>query len=202
MTTPLQASLITSLYEIGAVQFGEFQLKSGQTSPIYLNLRKIISYPDLLRNIAQAMYEATRGCHYDLICGVPYTALPIATCISLDHNIPMIMRRKEKKDYGTKQMIEGVFEPDQSCLIIEDVITSGGSIIETTDELEKSGIKVNDVVVLIDREQGGRENLEKKFNVHTILTMSSILTNLLASDKINALERGIIKKLLAERMAK
>lgn len=198
----LQESLIISLYKIGAIQFGEFQLKSGQTSSIYMNLRKIISYPDLLKNIAQAMWEATKHCKYDLVCGVPYTALPIATCISLDHNIPMIMRRKEKKDYGTKQMIEGVFAAGQSCLIIEDVITTGGSIIETADELESAGVKVSDVTVLIDREQGGRENLEKKYNVHTILSLNTILTTLLNATAVKKEERDLIEKFLMERSIK
>lgn len=192
-------TLVTTLYQIGVVQFGEFQLKSGQTSPIYINLRKIISYPRLLRDIAEAMWEATLDTEFDLVCGVPYTALPIATCVSLDHHVPMIMRRKEKKDYGTKQMIEGEFKAGQSCLVIEDVITSGGSIIETADELEKAGVVVNDVVVLIDREQGGRENLEKKFKVHAILTLTNILNTLLQSSIIKTNERTIIEKFLMER---
>jgi len=168
-------SLITSLYTIGAVQFGEFKLKSGEMSSVYVNLRKIISYPDVLRAVANALWEAAQGCEFDLVCGVPYTALPIATCISLEHNIPMIMRRKEKKDYGTKQMIEGEYKPGQRVLVIEDVVTSGASIIETTEELENAGLKVVDLVALIDREQGGRENLEKKYKLHTILSLSEIL---------------------------
>lgn len=198
----MNRDLITSLYQIGAIQFGEFTLKSGQTSSIYMNLRKIISYPALLRSIASAMWEATRDCQYDLVCGVPYTALPIATCLSLDHNIPMIMRRKEKKDYGTKQMIEGEFKAGQRCLIIEDVITTGGSIIETSDELENAGIVVNDLVVLIDREQGGRENLEKEFKVHSILTLSEILNYLSQSKLLSPKEQEIIEQFMAERAAK
>jgi uridine monophosphate synthetase len=193
--------LITTLYQIGAIQFGEFKLKSGQMSSIYINLRKIISYPDILRSVAQAMWEKTQHCHFDLVCGVPYTALPIATCLSLAHNVPMILRRKEKKDYGTKQMIEGVFQPGQRCLIIEDVVTTGGSIIETAVELESAGLQVQDVIALIDREQGGKENLAKKYHFHSILMLSEILECLLRSSLITAAERPIIEQLLLKRPA-
>lgn len=197
MTT--KAALALKLYEIGAIQFGEFKLKSGQITSIYINLRKIISYPQLLRDIAAAMWNAVSNCQFDLVCGVPYTALPIATCISLDHDIPMVMRRKERKDYGTKQLIEGVFTPGQRCLIIEDVITSGASIIETANDLKDVELVVSDCVLLIDREQGGRANLEKEFNVHSILTISEALNTLLTSGRVSAEESNIIEKFLAER---
>jgi len=193
------SSLALALYRIGAIQFGEFTLKSGQTSSIYINLRKIISYPALMREIANAMWGAVQGSSFQLVCGVPYTALPIATCLSLDHNLPMVMRRKEKKDYGTKQLIEGVFEPGLTCLVIEDVITTGGSIIETADDLKNAGLIIKDVVVLIDREQGGRENLEKHFNVHSILTISDILNTLLTASEVSIEERLLIEKFIAER---
>ena len=121
--------------------------------------------------------------------------------MSLDHNIPMVMRRKEKKEYGTKQLIEGDFKAGQRCLIIEDVITTGGSIIETAVDLEQAGMVVKDLVLLIDREQGGRENLEKKYNVHAVLTLSGILQTLLDSDIITPAERVIIEKFSAERSA-
>lgn len=188
-----QTALITSLYKIGAVQFGEFKLKSGQTSTIYMNLRKIISYPKILRMVASAMWEATQECEFDLVCGVPYTALPIATCISLEHNVPMIMRRKEKKDYGTKQLIEGVFKEGDRCLIIEDVVTSGASILETAVDLEAAGLEVKHLVALIDREQGGRATLEKKYKLFTILSLSQILKTLLDSSLLGSDERKIVE---------
>ncbi len=194
-------SLATSLYQIGAIQFGEFTLKSGQTSSIYINLRKIISYPNILREVAELMWKALNNAKFDLVCGVPYTALPIATCLSLNHNIPMVMRRKEKKDYGTKQLIEGEFHAGQTCLIIEDVITTGGSIIETATDLQQAGIDIKDVVVLIDREQGGRQNLEKHFKVHSVLNMSDILQTLLASEHVDQNEKSIIEKFIKERIA-
>jgi orotate phosphoribosyltransferase len=190
--------LIFSLYQIGAIQFGEFKLKSGQMSSIYINLRKIISYPDILRSVADAMWQAVHQCEFTLICGVPYTALPIATCISLEHHIPMIMRRKEKKDYGTKQIVEGEFQPGQCCLIIEDIITTGSSILETTKDLEEAGLQVRDIIALIDREQGGKENLAQKYHLHTLFTLSEILNTLKNSLLLNSTERHLVEQLLEE----
>ena len=172
--------LILSLYRIGAVKIGQFTLKSGMTSSVYIDLRQIISHPAVLRGVAAIMWESVKTPRNALICGIPYTALPIATCLSLEHNIPMVMRRKEKKAYGTKQLIEGSFQTGQSCLLVEDVITTGGSVIETAADLEEAGLVIQDVVVLIDREQGGKKNLQdRKYTVYSALTLSEIFRQLL-----------------------
>jgi len=192
--------LIHSLYKIGAIKFGCFTLKNGQTSPIYLDLRQIISYPLILQEVADALWNKVHAQSFDVICGVPYTALPIATCMSLKHNTPMIMRRKEIKNYGTKQQIEGAFHPGQSCLIIEDVITSGTSILETADALENAGLTIHDVVVLIDRQQQGRQNLqERNFHLHPVLTLNEILLTLSHSNLLHEKESAIVNALISER---
>lgn len=178
-------SLIHKLFEIGAVKFGDFKLKSGLSSPIYIDLRLTISNPKLLVAIAEAMHEAVRSCKFDLICGVPYTALPFATAISIQHTIPMLLKRKEKKEHGTGRMIEGIYEAGQRCLVIEDVITSGQSIFETIGPLGQEGLVVEDIVVLVDREQGGRKHIESKgYRVHPICTISQIVEELLKEKKI------------------
>ncbi|MDR3478394.1 MAG: orotate phosphoribosyltransferase [Gammaproteobacteria bacterium] len=188
--------LILSLYQIGSIKLGQFTLKSGQTSPVYIDLRQIISYPDILRSVSNLMWESVRASRFDLICGIPYTALPIATCMSLQNNIAMVMRRKEKKDYGTKQLIEGAFTAGQTCLLVEDVITTGSSVIETAKDLEDAGLIIQDVVVLIDREAGGKKNLQdKKYLVHAAITLSDIYRELLNTDVITDTERELLHHL-------
>jgi len=178
--------LAMQLFDIGAIRFGSFQLKSGVQSPIYLDLRLTISYPTILLALAEALYRPLPSLRFDRICGVPYTALPFASILSVRHILPMVMWRKEKKDHGTAQRIEGVFSPNQRCLIIEDVITSGTSIFETAKDLRQAGLIVEDAVVLVDRMQGGVQALEKQnIRVHPIFNLMQILNVLTQEHKID-----------------
>ena len=174
------------LSEINAIQFGSFTLKSGLLSPFYVDLRLTISYPEIIKEIARLMHEEMRHLSFDLIAGVPYTALPFATALSLMHTIPMVMNRKEVKDYGTKKKVEGVFKEGDTCLIIEDIITSGSSILDTASSLRSCGLIVTDALVLINREQGGDQRLkENGITLHSVYTMRSIIQTLLKENKMD-----------------
>lgn len=192
--------LIISLYEIGAVKFGDFTLKSGQQSKIYLDLRQIISYPDVLRAVSEAIWQQMNGYRCDVICGVPYTAVPIATCISLQQNLPMLMRRKEIKEHGTKQRIEGCFQTGQQCIVIEDIVTTGGSVLETANDLEVAGLKVKEIAVLIDREQNAKENLLKQhYSLHAAFSIKELLNVLAHEPLVKEADRHLINDLLREK---
>ena len=162
-------------YKLGIIKFGRFTLKSGIESPFYVDLRPLASDPKILKHLANYMLEMLPLDNFDLICGVPYAALPMATAMSLESYIPLIIKRKEAKDYGTKKLIEGIFTKGQNCLLVEDVITSGKSLLETIPEVENEGLSVSDIVVVLDRQQGGKEILEKKgYRVHTLFTITEV----------------------------
>ncbi len=202
----LTESILLRLFDIGAVKFGKFTLKSGVESPIYIDLRMIVSVPTLLRDISKRMYALVTesGVAFDAICGVPYTALPIATVMSLVNGKPMLMRRKEVKKYGTKKQIEGIFKAGQRVLVVEDLITSGMSVMETTKPLNNVGLVTTDVVVLVDREQGGSTNLDMRgIKAHAVLKISSMLKCLLSNGRVDMdLVRRVVAFLRANQVVK
>lgn len=162
-------------YKHGIIKFGRFTLKSGIESPFYVDLRPLASDPKILKYLAKYLLEMLPLDNFDLICGVPYAALPMATAMSLESHIPLIIKRKEAKSYGTKKLIEGIFRKGQNCLLVEDVITSGKSLLETIPEIENEGVAVSDIVVVLDRQQGGKEFLEEKgYRVHTLFNISEV----------------------------
>lgn len=178
--------ILLDLFQVGVVKFGDFTLKSGIKSPIYIDLRPLVSYPKLLNQLALEVAKVSKKMKFDLLAGIPYTALPIAVLVSQKLNKPMIYTRKEVKDYGTKKPIEGVYKKGDRCLVIDDLITTGGSKFETIKPLEEAGMKIKDVLVVLDREQGGKEQLEAKgYRLTSLIKITDWLKFLLKNKKIS-----------------
>ncbi|WP_185877467.1 orotate phosphoribosyltransferase [Blattabacterium cuenoti] len=180
-----------NIYDLGIIKFGNFTLKSGIKSPIYIDFRPIASRPKLLIKLSKLLLESVPSSDFELICGVPYAALPIATALSLKTNIPLIIKRKENKGYGTKKIIEGIYKKGQNCLLIEDVITSGDSLLKTIEDLEKEGLIIKNIISVFDREQGGTNNIKKKgYKIQSLFYVQEILKIL---DKKNILNKKNIQ---------
>jgi uridine monophosphate synthetase len=193
----MQEKLILDLFDKNIIKFGEFTLKSGKQSYIYADVRSAISHPEIFRHICDLFYERIKELKFDFICGVPYSALTFASGVAYAHSIPMLLKRKEMKAYGTKKILEGDYTEGQNCLLIEDVITSGASLLETTVVLEEHGLKITDICTLIDRTQGGVQKLESQgYRVHSIMNLHQIIDVLYSNGKISAQDKAKAEALI------
>ena len=145
-------SIIEELINNNCIKIGSFKLKSGDISKYYFDMKNIVSYPNIVKNIGDLMYEIINKQECDIICGVPIGGLPVCSYISTKYDKPMIMVRNEVKSYGTTKQIEGTYKSSDKCIIIEDVITSGQSVQKVIDIL-KDKVNIVGVVVIIDRQQ-------------------------------------------------
>ncbi|GAB4567113.1 MAG: bifunctional orotidine-5'-phosphate decarboxylase/orotate phosphoribosyltransferase [Anaerolineae bacterium] len=194
------APLVARLHDLGAVKFGLFTLASGRTSPIYIDLRLLVSDATALRMAAERYAALLRPLSYDRLAGVPYGALPIATVVGQILNRPVIYPRKEVKQHGLRRPIEGAYASGERAVIIEDLITSGGSVLEAARSLREAGLVVSDAVVLIDREQGGAEALQAEgITPHAVMRLSQVIDALLQMGRIDADMAQKVRNYLAEQ---
>ena len=165
---------IKLLRDCEAIQFGRFILTSGAVSSYYIDIKKASTNPGVLRAIAKAMAEHTKG--YDLLAGMELGAVPLVVALSLLTDIPYVIVRKEKREHGTGKQIEGDDVKGKKVLVVEDVTTSGGSVVKTIEVLRRNQAVVDKVLAVVDRESGAMEKLQRVNVVFSpLLTISDIL---------------------------
>jgi uridine monophosphate synthetase len=191
--------LALALYDIGAFKFGTFTLKSGLISPFYVDMRLLVSYPDVLQMSAVVLAQLIADITYDRLAAIPYAALPIGVALALNVNRPLIYPRKERKEHGTGRLIEGEFNAGERILVVDDLITKGDSKIEAIAPLREAGLHITDIAVLLDRQSGGVQTLAAAgITVHAALRLSEMLDILQGAGKLNAEQRQTIDNWLKD----
>lgn len=167
------SKLIKNLKSCGAVEFGEFTLSSGRISKYYIDIKKASTDPSILKTIAEKMKPFVTE---KKIAGMELGAVPIAVALSLEMNLPYLIIRKGKKEYGTGKRIEGRLSKGERVLVVEDVLTSGGSALDAVETLRDAGAIVERVLTVVDREEGAKELLENSaIELLALVTGSELL---------------------------
>jgi uridine monophosphate synthetase len=183
--------LVIDLFDIKCLLFGEFKQASGAIFNYYVDLRQIISDPALFHRVLDCYAQVLRTLKFDRIAGIPYGSLPTATGLSLQLHKPLIYPRKEVKAHGTRRLVEGEFNEGETVAVVDDILITGGSVLEGIAKLESSGLNVNDVVVFLDhgglQDTRAKERLnDKGLNLQAVLSLETISEVLVEAKRISA----------------
>ncbi len=203
ITTEELNNLADLLFDIGAIKFGAFRLKLHETqpdaplSPIYINMRVVRSFPSVMAYVCGILDKLSCRLHFDLYADIPTAATPFVAILSYTTGRPMISPRKDAKTYGLGVAIDGEFKPGQTALLVDDLVSQADSKFEAIEKLEKSGLIVKDLVMVIDRQQGGVATLQAKgYQVHAAATLTELLNRYLETGKIDQARYDEVKSYL------
>ena len=153
--------LIAALKACGAVRYGDFTLASGKKSKYYIDIKKASTDPKTLKLIARQAALRVKEMDVNTVTGVELGGVPLATAVSMETELPLLVVRKAVKDYGTKSRFVGDIKPGDKLVMLEDVTTSGGSVIDAIEIVRETGAEVRYVICVVDREEGAKENLKE-----------------------------------------
>ncbi len=196
----IKVEICRILNKIGALQFGAFKLSSGKISPYYIDLRIVPSFPDAFHKVCDFYVNFIKNeigvKNFERIAGIPVAGIPFASLIAYNLRKPFLYIRKGVRLHGRQKRIEGILAPGDRILIIDDLITTGLSLRKAAKVLTAEGGVVTDALVLLDREEGGREKLEKSgIELHALLNISEIVNKLY---EIGAIEEEQLKTILKQ----
>jgi orotate phosphoribosyltransferase len=154
--------LISLLKDNNVIKFGKFTLSSGRESDYYVDMKKAITDPQILSQVSKIISQLISDDDIDRVAGPALGAVPIATAVALHAGIPMLMIRKAQKDYGTSQLIEGELKTGDKVIVVEDVTTTGHSLLKAVRAVQDNGGVVERTFVVVDREEGAVEELKKQ----------------------------------------
>ena len=192
------------LHKIGAIKFGTFKLTSGRTSPYYIDLRIVPSFPEAFERVCDIyvkLAETELGAqNFDRIAGIPTAGIPFASLIAYHVKKPFLYIRPKAKLHGRERCIEGILMPGNRVLLVDDLITTGLSLRKAANAIRAEGGVVSDALVLLDREEGGRERLKKdNITLHYLLTAREAANRLY---ELGAIEEDQLKTILKQAKKK
>jgi len=200
----MKAELCRILNKIGALKFGVFKLTSGKVSPYYIDLRIVPSFPDAFQRICDLYIKLIKSDvgakNFDRIAGIPTAGIPFASLTAYHLNKPFLYIRPRERLHGRERRIEGIIMPGDHVLLMDDLITSGGSLRRAAKAIKTEGGVVTDAVVLLDREEGGKENLAKdNVKLHYLLRTNEAAEKLyevgaITEDQLNIIRKQVKKK--------
>jgi orotate phosphoribosyltransferase len=192
------------LDRIGAMKFGAFKLTSGKLSPYYIDLRIVPSFPDAFQKICDSYTKLIRtevGTeNIDRVAGIPVAGIPFAAVVALNLKKPFLYVRKGVRRHGRERRIEGILAPGNRVLLIDDLVTGGLSLLKAAKSIMAEGGVVSDAVVLIDRQEGGREKLRKNdVKLHSLLNITEVVNTLhdlgtIDEDQLKTIMKQVKKK--------
>lgn len=165
--------MLDDLVECGALRFGDFTLTSGKKSKYYVDIKKASSRPDILKRITEGFMEMDAPC--DKVAGVELGAVPLIVSYALQKEVPFIIIRKGGREHGTKRKFEGNIEKGDRVLLLEDVVTSGGSVIQAIDTIEEAGGEVVSILTVVDREDGGTDKVSQRGTFKALVRAKELL---------------------------
>lgn len=194
----MQQQLILRLHAIGAIQHGSFALRKDFIAPFQIDLKKVMSHPQLAKQICEILWEKAQHLTFDFICGTPVLGQLLATYISLTHDIPLVIRRTDAKK--GQPSIEGIYKSGQKCLVIGEGLIAGTEVLDTVDVLIDEGLEVRDTLNLVDFELGGKKKIKLRgFSPHSSFSVTELMQILFDAGKIPGDAHKLISDFLKEQ---
>jgi len=175
----MKDKLAKALCDAKVMKFGLFSLASGRKSPVYVDIRVLPSSPSPFATAIDELAKKVKELKMEVVAGAETAGIPLAAAIALKAKLPMVYVRKRPKSYGTRSFIEGVLEKDQKVVLIDDMITDGKSKTRFIEGIKQEGAVCKDVLVILDREQGGTDNLSAEgINLHSLITLKELMEHM------------------------
>lgn len=197
-SSPDVGKLARALFEVGAVRFGRFTLSSGKASSYYLDLRMIPSFPEVYGAVVGAygsMVDRLGAKNYDVVAGVATAGVTISSPLAFLLKKPMVYVRREEKGHGLGRQVEGALQPGWRAVVVDDLVTTGGSLISAAEGLRRSGCVVHDAVVLVDRLEGGGKNLGAVgITLHSYVSVKELVDVLFEAKKMTKKDRDAVMR--------